>query len=477
MVLWIGVDDTDSLQGMCTTFLATEIVRDLTRDHDLIGYPRLVRLNPSIPWKTRGNGAVCIRVGQGRGRGSCVGQIDGRPVVSYLRGDLLDSAESVLKRVVFVTKRWASFGDPETNPGIVVLRERPSARLYRRAVQDVVPLAAVESWLPGRGAWRGFKNRRGLIGAAAATAWRPRDKTFEIVAYRHPDFWGTTRQVDPESVLDMDAKFTSTFNNIDRPTNHVALAPHSPCPVLYGIRGEDPGELPSAMATLRDELPWRWMLFESNQGTDDHIRMNDWSLARYSSTSVEVQIVTPGRSLPGGHVIVGAMGKRILDLAFYEPSKDFRRIAAQLRPGDRVRVWGSQRDDGKSLNVEKLRVDALAPDRIRIGNPVCPSCGKRMKSMGRGHSFRCVRHHARAPSAAGTWIDVARELRPGWYEPPAFARRHLSKPVQRIRMNAITSSVRQPDEPRETASSTARWHPSLESVSFVRSRTPSDSVG
>ena len=99
MVLWIGVDDTDSLQGMCTTFLATEIVRDLTRDHDLIGYPRLVRLNPSIPWKTRGNGAVCIRVGQGRGRGSCVGQIDGRPVVSYLRGDLLDSAESVLKRL------------------------------------------------------------------------------------------------------------------------------------------------------------------------------------------------------------------------------------------------------------------------------------------------------------------------------------------------------------------------------------------
>src|SRR2546421_10712520 len=73
MVLWIGVDDTDSLQGMCTTFLATEIVRDLTQDLDLIGYPRLVRLNPNIPWKTRGNGAVCIRVGNGRGPTSIVG--------------------------------------------------------------------------------------------------------------------------------------------------------------------------------------------------------------------------------------------------------------------------------------------------------------------------------------------------------------------------------------------------------------------
>ena len=67
MILWVGVDDTDSLQGMCTTFLATEIIRDLTEDFDLIGYPRLVRLNPNIPWKTRGNGAVCLRFGAGVG--------------------------------------------------------------------------------------------------------------------------------------------------------------------------------------------------------------------------------------------------------------------------------------------------------------------------------------------------------------------------------------------------------------------------
>ncbi len=39
MVLWIGVDDTDTLQGMCTTFLLTEIVRDLTQDLNLIRYP------------------------------------------------------------------------------------------------------------------------------------------------------------------------------------------------------------------------------------------------------------------------------------------------------------------------------------------------------------------------------------------------------------------------------------------------------
>ena len=68
MVLWIGVDDTDSLKGMCTTYLATELIRELTEEHDLIGYPRLVRLNPNIPWKTRGNGAIAPAVGRGRGR-------------------------------------------------------------------------------------------------------------------------------------------------------------------------------------------------------------------------------------------------------------------------------------------------------------------------------------------------------------------------------------------------------------------------
>ncbi|MEM0501968.1 MAG: DNA-binding protein, partial [Thermoplasmata archaeon] len=51
--MWIGVDDTDSSEGMCTTYLAPQILLKLNLD--LIGFPRLVRLNPNIPWKTRGN--------------------------------------------------------------------------------------------------------------------------------------------------------------------------------------------------------------------------------------------------------------------------------------------------------------------------------------------------------------------------------------------------------------------------------------
>ena len=54
----IGIDDTDSTAGMCTTFIAKELCGKL----DVSGFPRLIRLNPNIPYKTRGNGAAALNV-------------------------------------------------------------------------------------------------------------------------------------------------------------------------------------------------------------------------------------------------------------------------------------------------------------------------------------------------------------------------------------------------------------------------------
>ena len=63
-VIHIGFDDTDSIAGRCTTNLAFKIVSKLKNETGItfIDYPLLVRLNPNIPWKTRGNGAVCLRI-------------------------------------------------------------------------------------------------------------------------------------------------------------------------------------------------------------------------------------------------------------------------------------------------------------------------------------------------------------------------------------------------------------------------------
>ncbi len=432
MVLWVGVDDTDSLRGMCTTFLATEIIKDLAQDHDLIGYPRLVRLNPSIPWKTRGNGAVCLRVGRGRGRPFPVGEIGGVALRAFPSGTSTDDIGLVLRRIVALLERWAELSDPTTNPGVVVLDRRPPPSLYWRAVRDVVPLEAVQELLRGRGQWRGFKNQRGLIGACAATAWRPRDRTYELLAYRARAAWGRVRELDPGSVLEMDRRFPTTFNNIDPATRHVALAPHSPCPVLFGIRGDDPGTLPTARRVLKGEEPDCWVIVETNQGTDDHITNDEWRFRPCLSTRLDVTVAEPPRTIPGGHVLVPARGRRSLELAFYEPSKEFRGVGRALHPGDRLRVYGSLRDDLRSLNVEKVWVRDLAPWVQRSGNPKCPVCGKSMKSIGRDKGFRCIRGHGRARPGSAPMDELPRALRPGWYEPPVYARRHLTKPAKRL---------------------------------------------
>jgi len=137
MVHWIGVDDTDSLQGMCTTFLATEIVRDLTEDFDLIGYPRLVRLNPNIPWKTRGNGAVCMRFGEGLGPPFVVGSIAGRTIEAHPRGRASSEPAAVADRVALHVERWSRFDDATRNPAFAVLSRQPFRKDRHRP-----PLAA-----------------------------------------------------------------------------------------------------------------------------------------------------------------------------------------------------------------------------------------------------------------------------------------------------------------------------------------------
>ncbi|MCJ7699028.1 DNA-binding protein, partial [Candidatus Bathyarchaeota archaeon] len=62
-ILHIGLDDTDSTRRGCTTYVAAVLVEELEKlGACFIDYPNLVRLNPNVPWKTRGNGALCLRI-------------------------------------------------------------------------------------------------------------------------------------------------------------------------------------------------------------------------------------------------------------------------------------------------------------------------------------------------------------------------------------------------------------------------------
>jgi tRNA(Ile2)-agmatinylcytidine synthase len=330
-------------------------------------------------------------------------------------------------------RQWCAFDEPTTNPGFVVLRRRPSPRLYWRTVRGVVSQASTRGAIAGLGLSRRYKNGRGIIGAAAATAWRPRDRTYELLAYRERERWGTPRDVDPESVIAMDRAFPSTFNNYDYANSHVALAPRSPCPVLMGIRGDVPMDLPRALRRIESETPSRWMIFETNQGTDDHILRDDWRMKPHTSVSLRGTVMAKPFDAPGGHVFFPVKGRQQMTVAAYEPSKQFRSVVRMLAPGDVVRVVGSIRRDPRSLNLEKLQVIYLAPKATKVANPRCPVCNKSMKSIGRDEGFRCLRGHGKKPTTAAVFAIVERQLREQWYEPPVSARRHIAKPLKRLR--------------------------------------------
>jgi tRNA(Ile2)-agmatinylcytidine synthase len=428
MVLWIGVDDTDSLRGMCTTFLATEIVRDLTEDFDLIGYPRLVRLNPNIPWKTRGNGAICLRVGRGRGLGMPIGEIDGRRIRSYPRGSKEIAASDVVGRIAKLVERWSCFDDPTTNPAFVVLRRPPSAQLYWHAVRRMVTVNETRRAIRGLGVVRSYKEGRGIIGAAAATAWRPQDRTYEILAYREPSAWGTRRVVEPDSVKAMDRAFLTTFNNYDYANGRAVITPRSPCPVLLGIRGDRPQELEPAMGRVQGERPERWLIFETNQGTDDHV-IRGRPRVQFTTVDFDGHVTSAPATIEGGHVVFEVEGDAV---TAYEPSKQFRKIIRLLVPGDHVRVIGAVRGSPKTVNLEKIEIVRLAEVSRKLANPRCSDCGGSMKSRGFAAAYRCTRCGHLEPRDREIRVPVVRRLAVGWYEPPVGSRRHLSKPLKRM---------------------------------------------
>jgi tRNA(Ile2)-agmatinylcytidine synthase len=429
---YLGFDDTDSPDGMCTTFLATLMLSELG-DCDLLGLPRLVRLNPNVPWKTRGNAAVCLPLGHGVGPSRPCGEIDGKPLRYYSRGTPTDPHE-VLRVATTVLEGVAELGCDNTNPGIVVTNRALSQKLYWRAVREVVPIMDVERELRAAGAvWRGFKNGRGVIGAASSISWRPHDRTWEVVSYREASRIGTKRDISSESVVRMDQETKSTFHNYDPENEHVAICPASPCPVLFGIRGDDPEELFRARIMIEGERPRSWLLYLTNQGTDDHItRRRVRALRPGMSARVRAMVTETPRSIEGGHVIVRVTDGQEVDVAFYEPSGDLNRASRRLLPGDEIEVFGSVRASPRSLNAEKLFVSHLVPALTKRANPMCRECGKRMGSLGAGQGYRCKVCGAKAPRDAAEMTAVDRGITPGWYEPPVSSRRHLYKPVRRM---------------------------------------------
>ena len=205
--------------------------------------------------------------------------------------------------------------------------------------------------------FEGYKNCRGLIGATAAISWEPHDKTFELIAYRHQQRWGTKRQIDLKSVQQIDADCPSTFDNYDARNHHNRIVPNSPCPILYGIRGNDIDELVIASTQVKSEPVDSWLLFETNQGTDDHLQKKLIAQVQpFESVITEGLVTVNPFTIQGGHVLFTIKDTTgTISCAAYEPTKEFRNIVRGLYVGDRVEVYGGVREHPLTINLEKIR--------------------------------------------------------------------------------------------------------------------------
>lgn len=433
--LHVGFDDTDSPRGGCTTYIAALLVETLeTLGVVFIDYPNLIRLNPNVPWKTRGNGALCLRI--------------------RCRKHMIPT---VFEAVADTVEDNADLSFKDTDPGIVFFhggRVPRQIRIFAKsAIQGVVTLdqalALVKQF---KAEALGFGTGYGIVGALAAIGETlEEDHTYEAIAYRTPPNRGRKRQVDTESIMQMDLRTAPlTFNNLDPQRRRILITPRGPDPILYGVRGETPEAVIHAHSMIRALEPVeRWVVFRTNQGTDSHLRRVKAisQIQPYHPVAVRGQVASPPKLIPRRHrvfSIADATGK--VDCAAYEPTGALRKIASQLIVGDEVQVCGGVRPRTEShpltVNLEKLEVVKLA-SKFLYCNPACPRCGKRLSSMGRAQGFRCRRcGYESAATKTKTVLEESRGLTEGVYVTSLRSQRHLTRPISRYGKDNAGQSVK-----------------------------------
>lgn len=410
--LYIGIDDTDSLEGMCTTYLGALLAKDLTPHGQVVG-ARLIRLNPNNPFKTRGNASVCL--------------------------EMIGADSDAVKNVVMTAvKEHSRLDGDNTNPGVVFFEGDPPpefTQFYHRALREMVQIKEAEELIAEMGAeMHKLKNGRGIIGALAAIgADLTGDHTFEHIAYRPPGRWGTSRDVDAASVIHMDRNTSPrTFNNYDYSEERVLITPNTPCPILYGIRGENPGAVEEAAGMISSETAELFLVYTTNQATDAHLTSMESikDIQPFKSVIATGMVHTQPRNIKGGHVIFSMSDDDgSIDCAAYEPTRAFRETVRLLLPGDRVRVYGGIRNDPLTVNLERVDILDLACISDDM-NPLCDSCGKRMESAGVNQGYRCKK--CKTKKVEKVKRILKRDLKKGPYQVPPGAMRHLTKPLSRF---------------------------------------------
>ena len=417
-VIHIGIDDTDSPKGMCTTFLAYKIVKFLEKNKvQFVDYPSLIRFNPNIPWKTRGNGAVRLSIKTNNPK-----KIKNK--ITKFVDDYSETKNGANPGLVF-------YENEIVTPSFHKFSELALWKLIsREKAKQFILENKIDSFYLGNG--------QGLVGAIGAIGYKFSDHTFELLSYRKKSQFGKKRIIAKDSVKNMQSvTFPETFNSYDIESDRALITPHGPDPVFYGIRGENAESVVTASKIVKaNEKLDGYMVFKSNQGTSDHLKneldVND--LRPYTSGFLVGQVCSNPIMMQGGHVFFSIRVKdKKIKCGIYKPTK-ITTIAQNLILNDKIRIGGGIRKASKNheriVNVEFLDVIELAKD-IQVSNPSCKKCSKKMKSKGSKQGFECTKCGNR--SYVKSTSEIPRKIQCKLYLPVMSAHRHLTRPYQRIK--------------------------------------------
>ena len=316
-VLRIGLDDTDHPLSGCTTSSFDELLSMLEAQLPTFQLIErgLVRLWPFAARRTRGNGALYA---------------EASIPVSKME-DFRMVCEEWFEGLLEETSNHPDSETPAAPVLMVTEKELPEEWYWEAVTGHVTLEYRMESVL-SEGCWiLSGEQQWGAVGASAAMAWKPGiSSTWELIAWRDSGVIGQPRKITSEAVRVMEEHHPLTYVNRDPTAERGLIAPRTPCPVLYGIRGATAECVEDAhhwMQSRRDVEPSvRWAVHRTNQLSDDHL--GEVTLGT---------VISPPEETKGAHSNLSVLsgGQRVILVAFSEGGP-VNRLLRRLRIGDRV---------------------------------------------------------------------------------------------------------------------------------------------
>jgi len=416
---WIGLDDTDTLSGGCTTYEFHSLIEELSKlskggsPWSIPKDPRLVRLWPFASKRTRGNAALALKIEPMEGKEECL--------LEFL-DTWYKSLKQRISELEVIQSHHSERRQYPPEPCLIYLQNQ-YPDFYWSAVRGNVLFDDAKKIVmsdENSRIWGSEGKMSGLIGSLAAISWTgSNDFTWELTAYRLKKNMNLERKICLESVESMSKRFPETILNRDPTSEKPLISPNTPCPVLYGIRSENEKEAELAHDYLQsfdeNEGYSSFQIWRTNQATGDHIK-----------NTFEGLLKSRPKILKGGHVLLEVeliiQEPCIETLIAFEESGDVKKLANNLTEGDKIRWQGLKCPSGE-IHLERLKlIEGVVRKRER---PIC-ECGKRYESSGKNQPLRCTCGN----TFARLWIGEKIELNE-WKEPNPSNRRHLSKPLNR----------------------------------------------